>query len=216
MKRRDFITLFGGAATWPLVARAQQGERMRRIGVLMHLPADDLEGQARFTAFLQGLQQLGWTDGRNVRIETRWGASDAERMRRDAAELVVLAPDVILASTTPAMSALQQATRTIPIVFSNIADPVGAGFVETLARPGGNATGFTVFEYGISVKWLELLKEIAPQMTHVGIIRDPTSTAQIGLMGGIQSAAPTFAVELRMIDVRDPDDIDHSLARLAP
>src|SRR5256886_3532641 len=159
-KRRDFITLLGGAAAaWPLAARAQQPGGVRRIGVLMHLPADDLEGQARFRAFLQGLQQLGWTDGRNVRIETRWGASDAERMRRDAAELVVLAPDVILASTTPAMSALQQATRTIPIVFSNIADPVGAGFVETLARPGGNATGSQLLEYGLQLKLLGVLQE---------------------------------------------------------
>ena len=150
MKRREFITLLGGAAAaWPLAARAQQGERMRRIGVLMSLAADDPEGQARLAAFLQGLQQLGWTDGRNVRIDYRWGAGDAERIRRYAAELVALAPDVILASGDHASWPLQQATRTVPIVFAQVADPVGAGFVESLARPGGNATGFTLFEYGI-------------------------------------------------------------------
>jgi putative ABC transport system substrate-binding protein len=216
MKRREFITLLGaGAAAWPLAAGAQQPGGVRRIGVLMHLPADDLEGQARFTAFLQGLQQLGWTDGRNVRIETRWGASDAERMRRDAAELVVLAPDVILASTTPAMSALQQATRTIPIVFSNIADPVGAGFVETLARPGGNATGFTVFEYGISVKWLELLKEIAPRVTRAAVIRDAANPSGIGQFAVIQSVAPSFGMELSPVVARDGGDIERAVTAFA-
>src|SRR5215510_1541025 len=164
MRRREVITLLGGAAAaWPLATRAQQGERIRRVGVLMHLAADDPEGQARFTAFLQGLQQLGWTDGRNVRIETRWGANNADRGRY-AAELVALAPDVILASTTPAMMALQQSSRTVSVVFANVADPVGAGFVESLVRPGGNATGFTPYEYSISGKWLELLKEIAPSV----------------------------------------------------
>jgi ABC-type uncharacterized transport system substrate-binding protein len=216
MRRRNFISLLGSAAAaWPLAARAQQPGGVRRIGVLMHLPADDLEGQARFTAFLQGLQQLGWTDGRNVRIETRWGASDAERMRRDAAELVVLAPDVILASTTPAMSALQQATRTIPIVFSNIADPVGAGFVETLARPGGNATGFTVYEYGISVKWLELLKEIAPRVIRAAVIRDAANPSGIGQFAAIQSVAPSFGVELSPVVARDGGDIDRAVTAFA-
>ena len=164
MRRREFITLFGGAAAaWPLAARAQQRERMRRIGVFMDYPADDPEGQVRNAAFLQGLEELGWTDGRNVRIDYRWGVGDADRFRRYAAELVALAPDVILASGTATVGPLLQATRTVPIVFASVADPVGAGFVASLARPGGNATGFTVFEYGLSAKWLELLKEIAPQ-----------------------------------------------------
>jgi putative ABC transport system substrate-binding protein len=161
LKRRDFITLLGGAAAaWPLGARAQQGDRMRRIGVLMNLAADDPEGQARLTAFAQGLQQLGWTDGRNVRIDYRWGAGDAGAFHRYAEELLALAPDVILASGTPSVQALQKVTRTVPIVFALVADPVGAGWVESLARPGGNTTGFTPMEYGIGAKWLELLKEI--------------------------------------------------------
>ena len=166
MRRRQFITSLGGAAAaWPIAVRAQQPERIRRIGVLMSLTADDPEGQARLAAFLQGLQQLGWTDGPNVRIETRWGAGDADRSRRYAAELVALAPDVILASGTSTMGPLLRVTRTVPIVFTQVTDPVGAGFVDSLARPGGNATGFTLSEYGISGKWLELLKEIAPRVT---------------------------------------------------
>src|SRR5258705_1501151 len=189
VKRRAFITLLGGAAaTWPLAARAQQPERMRRIGVLMHLAADDLEGQARFAAFLQGLQRLGWTDGRNLRIDTRWGANDADR-RRYAGELVALAPDVILASATPATLALQQATRTMPIVFANVADPVGAGIVESLSRPGGNVTGFAMFEYSLSVKWLELLKEIAPRVTRAAVILDAANPGAIGHFAVIQTPA---------------------------
>ena len=216
MRRREFITLLGGAAAfWPLAARAQQAERVRRIGVLMHLAADDLEGQARFTAFRQGLQQLGLTDGRNVRIETRWGTSDAERMRRDAAELVGLAPDVILASTTAAMSALQQATGTVPIVFAGVADPVGAGFVASLARPGGNTTGFTPFEFGISGKWLELLKEIAPRVMRAAVLRDLALAAGSGQLGAIQSVAPSFGVELSPIDVRGADEIEHAITAFA-
>jgi putative ABC transport system substrate-binding protein len=165
MRRRAFITLLGGAAVaWPLAARAQQGERMRRIGVLQPLAVDDPESLVRVTAFAQGLQQFGWTDGRNVRIDTRWAAGDADRYRRYAAELVALAPDVILASSSPAIMSLQQLTRTVPIVFVNVVDPVGAGFVESLARPAGNATGFVLYEYGMSAKWLELLKEIAPML----------------------------------------------------
>jgi putative ABC transport system substrate-binding protein len=174
LRRRQFITLLGSAAAaWPLAARAQQGERGRRIGVLMNLAADDAEGQARIAAFLQGLQQLGWTDGGNVRIDYRWAAGDASRFQRYAEELLALAPDVILASATPSIQALQRATRTVPIVFALVADPVGAGIVESLARPGGNTTGFTPNEYGISAKWLELLKEIAPRVTRVcfGILR---------------------------------------------
>jgi putative tryptophan/tyrosine transport system substrate-binding protein len=174
MRRREFILLLGGAAAaWPLATRAQQPERMRRIGVLMNLAADDPEGQARLTAFVQGLQQLGWTADRNVRIDYRWAADHADLYRRYAAQLVALAPDIILASSSPSVGALQQATRDVPIVFANVADPVGAGFVDSLARPGGNATGFTVFEYGISGKWLELLKEIAPRVTRAAVLRDP-------------------------------------------
>ena len=215
MKRREFITLLGGAAAaWPLAARAQQGERMRRIGVLMHLAPDDLEGQSRLAAFLQGLQQLGLTDGRNMRIDTRWGASDADR-RRYAAELVAFAPDVILASTSLAMVALQHATRTVPIVFVNVADPVGAGFVDSLARPGGNVTGFAMFEYSMSGKWLELLKEIAPRVTRVAVIRDPANPAGIGQFAVIQSVAPSFGVELSPVDVRDVGEIERAVTAFA-
>jgi ABC-type uncharacterized transport system substrate-binding protein len=175
MKRREFITLLGGAAAaWPLAARAQQPERVRRIGVLMNLAADDPQSPVRIAAFLHGLQQLGWTDGRNVRIDYRWGANDAERGRRYAVELIALAPDVILVSGSPAVAASQQATHTVPVVFVSVVDPVGSGLVESLARPGGNTTGFTLFEYGISGKWLELLKEIAPRVTRAGVLRDPT------------------------------------------
>ena len=175
MKRREFITLLGGAAAaWSLAAHAQQPDRMRRIGVLMNLAADDAEGQARIAAFVQALQRLGWSDGRNLRIDHRWAAGDTDRFHRYAEELLALAPDVILAAATPSVQALQQATRTVPIVFAIVADPVGAGFVDSLARPGGNATGFTPFEYGISGKWLELLKEIAPRVTRVAVLRDLT------------------------------------------
>jgi putative tryptophan/tyrosine transport system substrate-binding protein len=174
LRRRQFITLLGGAAAaWPLAARAQQTERVRRIGVLMNLAADDTEAQARLAAFLQGLQELGWTVGRNVQIDYRWGAADPDRIRKSAPELVALAPDVIMATSSPATAALLQTTRTVPIVFVQVADPVGAGLVASLAQPGGNATGFSVFEYGISVKWLELLKEVAPRVTRAAILRDP-------------------------------------------
>src|SRR5258707_7234441 len=171
MKRREVITLIGGAATWPLAARAQQ-PAMRRIGVLMPSAADDPEFQARITAFLQGLAQLGWLDGRNVRIDTSWGVADDDRMRKYAAELVALAPDVILANSSAAIAPLLQATRTVPIVFTSVADPVGAGYVDNLARPGGNATGFLVWEYSIAAKWLELLKEIAPRVTRAAVLRE--------------------------------------------
>ena len=163
MKRRQFIALLGGAAAWPLAARAQQGERVRRVGVLMNLAADDAEGQARLAAFVHDLQRLGWTDGRNVRIDVRWVAGDAARFQRAAEELLALAPDAILASATPSVQALQQLTRTVPIVFANVGDPVAMGVVTSLARPGGNTTGFTPHEYGFAAKWLELLKEIAPR-----------------------------------------------------
>jgi len=215
MRRRDFITLFGGAAAWPLTARAQQGERMRHIGVLTNFAADDPEWKARLGAFLQGLQQLGWTDGRNVRIDTRETLGDPDRTRRYAAELVALAPDLILTTGSAALAPLLQATRAVPIVFTIVADPVGAGFVESLARPGGNATGFLAFEYGISGKWLELLKQIAPEVTRAAILRDPAIAAGIGQFGAIQSVAPPFGVELRPVDVRDAGEIERAIVAFA-
>jgi putative ABC transport system substrate-binding protein len=215
MRRRDFITLLGTAVAWPVAARAQQREQMRRIGVLMNLGSDDAEGQARNAAFLQGLQELGWTVGRNVRIEYRWGAGDAELFRRHGLELVALAPDVILAGGGAVVPSLLQATRTIPIVFTLTPDPVGAGFVESLARPGGNATGFTNFEYGISGKWLELLKEIAPHVTRAAVIRDPAIAAGLGLWGAIQSVAPSLGVELRPLGVRDAGEIERVVTAFA-
>jgi ABC-type uncharacterized transport system substrate-binding protein len=214
--RRQFITLLGGAAAgWPLAARAQQGERVRRIGVLMGTTESDPVTQARLAAFLDGLQQLGWTDGRNVRIEIRWPAGSADRFRTYATELVGLAPDVILASASASVAALQQASRSAPIVFANVIDPVGAGFVASLAQPGGNATGFTSFEYGISGKWLELLKEIAPHMTRVAVLRDPALAAGIGQFAAIQSNASSSAVELSTIDTRDVGEIERALVVFA-
>jgi putative ABC transport system substrate-binding protein len=188
MRRRQFVTLLGGAVAvpsllWPLAARAQQPDRMRRIGVLYGQATDDPEAQARAAAFQQGLQQLGWNDGRNVRIDYRWGSGGADRIRKHAAELVALAPDVILTSGAATMGWLLQATRTVPIVFVNVADPVGAGYVDSLARPGGNATGFIQFEYGISGKWLELLKEIAPSVTRAAVVRDPAISSGLGQWG---------------------------------
>ena len=212
--RRKFLaTLGGAAAAWPLAARAE-GERIRRIGVLMNLAADDAEGQARLTGFLRGLQESGWADGRNAHIDTRWG-TDAGSTRKYAAELVALAPDVILASASVATSALQQTTRTVPIVFVSVVDPVGAGFVESLARPGGNLTGFSLFEYGLSGKWLELLKEIAPGMTRAAVLRDPSVGSGIGQYAIIQAVAPSFGVELHPIDVRDPREIERAVAAFA-
>jgi len=215
MKRREFITLAGGAVAWPLAARAQQGGGMRRIGVLLPATADDPEFQARVAAFVQGLQQLGWTEGRNVRIDIRWGAGDAERIRRYAAELVALAPDVILAAGGATVGPLFQATRTVPIVFTLTPDPVGAGFVDSLARPGGNVTGFTNFEFGIGVKWLELLKEIAPRVTRAAVLRDPTIPAGIGEFGAIQAVAPSVGIELRPIDVREAGEIERAVTAFA-
>jgi putative tryptophan/tyrosine transport system substrate-binding protein len=197
----------------PLAARAQQTERVRRVGVLMNLVADDAEGQARVAVFLQRLQQLGWTDGGNVRIDYRWAAGDAGHFQRYAEELLALAPDVILASATPSVQALQQATRTVPIVFAIVADPVGAGFVDSLARPGGNVTGFTPFEYGISGKWLELLKEVVPRVTRVAVLRD--LTIGLGQLGAIQSVAPSLGVELTPIGLGDPGQIERTVAAFA-
>jgi len=214
VRRREFITLLGGAAAWPLAARAQQGKPMRRIGVLMNLAIDDSEGQTRITAFVQGLQQLDWSVGSNLRIDYRWGAGDAERFRRYAAELVALAPDVILASGAT-VTALQQVTRTIPIVFAQVTDPVGLGVVESLARPGSNATGFTPSEFGISAKWLELLKEVAPGVTRAAVLRDPIVTAGPAQLAAIQGVAPSFGVELKPVDIRDRSAIERALASFA-
>jgi putative ABC transport system substrate-binding protein len=215
MRRREFISLLGSAAAWPRTAFAQQGERVRRIGVLMPLAADDPEAQARITAFVQGLQQLGWTDGRNVRIDTRWTAGSADDTHKYAAELVALTPDVILATGSAAVEALEQATRTVPIVFVQIADPVGSGLVESLAQPGGNATGFTLFEYGLSGKWLELLKEIAPGVARAAVLRDASIPGGTGQLGAIQSVAPSFGVELRPIGVRDAGEIERAVTAFA-
>jgi putative ABC transport system substrate-binding protein len=190
MRRREFITLFAGTLAWPLAAGAQQPDRIRQIGVLMNRAADNLDGQARLAAFQQALQQLGWSDGRNVRIDVRWGENDADRVRRYAQELVALAPDIFLAAGTVSVTALQHVTRTLPIVFAAVADPVGAGLVDTLARPGGNVTGFMNFEYGFSGKWLELLKQIAPQVTRAAVIRDPATPAGIAQFSAIQAVAP--------------------------
>jgi len=216
VKRREFIVLLGGAAAaWPLAARTQQSERMRSIGVLMSLAADDRETQVRHAAFLQSLQQLGWTDGRNARIEFR-GATDADHIRQYAAELVALAPDVILSSGTAVAGPLLQATRTVPIVFVQVADPVGAGFVASLSRPGGNATGFSVFEYSMSGKWLELIKEIVPGVKRVAVIRDPSISAGPAQFAAIQAVAPSFGVELSPLGVGDASQIEHSLGSFAP
>jgi putative ABC transport system substrate-binding protein len=216
MQRRNFIIgIVCSAAICPLAARAQISDRMRRIGVLMALAADDPEGQARLVAFVQGLQESGWTDGRNVRVDTRWAAGDADRFRRYAAELIALAPDVILASGGTGTGALLQATRTVPIVFTQTNDPVGAGYVDSLARPGGNATGFTNMEYGTSGKYLELLKEIAPRMARAAVLRDPTIPQGIGQFGAIQAVAPSFGVELRPIDVRDAPEIERAVTEFA-
>jgi len=216
MRRRDFIVLTGGAAAAPLAALAQQADRMRRIGVLFGSATDDSEYQARFGAFLQGLQQLGWADGRNVRIDTRWATTNPDDIRRHAAELAALAPDVILAATgTATVAPLLQATRTVPIVFVLVIDPVGAGFVASLAQPGGNATGFTLFEYGMSGKWLELLKEIAPRVTRAAVLRDPAIASGIGQFATVQAVAPSLGVELSPVDVRDAPEIERAVTAFA-
>jgi putative ABC transport system substrate-binding protein len=216
MKRRQFITLLGGVAAWPLAARAQQPDRMRRVGVLLPFTADDPEGQARLMAFVQGLQQLGWAVGTNLRIDARWGAGDAERNRKNAAELLALTPDVIVANGSPEVSALRQTARTVPIVFANAADPVGQGFVASLSRSGGTVTGFTPLdEFGQSGKWLQLLKEIAPQVTRAAVLRDPAITAGTGQWGAIQSVAPSFGVELSPVSVRDAREIERAVTAFA-
>ena len=215
MKRREFITLLGGAAAaWPLAARAQQGERMRRVGVFMPGVADDSEFQARNAAFLQGLGELGWTVGRNLRIDYRWGAGDVERYRAIAAELVALTPDVVLATGSTTVSALQKASRTVPIVFANVTDPVGGSLVASLVRPGGNATGFTSTEFSFSGKWLELLKEVAPRVRRAAVMRAAVAS-QIGMFGGIQSAASLLGIELRPIDLGDAGEIERVVTAFA-
>jgi len=216
VKRRDFITLLGGASVaWPLAARAQQGGRMRRVGVLQNLASDDPAEQARLMAFGQGLQELGWTIGRNVRIENRWSAGDPERIRRNTEEMVALAPDVILASGNAGVAPLLQATRTVPVVFVIVPDPVGAGFVDSLARPGGNATGFIAYEYGLSGKWLEVLKEIAPGVTRAAVIRDPALASGPGQFAAIQSIAPSLGVEVSPVNVRDAGEIERAITAFA-
>src|SRR5262245_26971415 len=215
MKRREFIILLGGAAAWSTAAHAQQHERMRRIGVLMPLAADDPEAQTRLGAFLQGLQQLGWTIGRNLRVDFRWGAGNVGAMRKYAAELVALTPDVLLGPGTTPVGPLLEATRTVPIVFVHVVDPVGAGFVSSLPRPGGNATGFVQFEYGISGKWLELLKQVAPSLTRAAVIRDASVSSGIGQFGAIQSAAPSLRVDVSPINVRDDSEIERDLSAFA-
>src|SRR5262245_2968012 len=215
-KRREIITLVGGAtAAWPLAARAQQGERMRHIGVLLPAAADDTEYQARVGAFLQALALLGWTIGRNVQIDTRWATANPDDIRRHAAELAALAPDVILTTGSATVGPFLQATRSVPIVFARVTDPVGAGFVDSLARPGGNVTGFISFEYGMGAKWLELLKQIMPEVRRVAVMRDPAITAGIGQFGAIQSVAPSFGVELSPVNVRDAGDIERAIAAFA-
>jgi ABC-type uncharacterized transport system substrate-binding protein len=211
--RRKFLATLGGSAVaWPLGARAQPAERMRRIGVLINRHADDRESQAGVAAFQQALQQLGWTEGRNLRIDIRWGERDADQHRRYAAELVALAPDVFLASGTPSVAALQQATLNAPIVFVSVVDPVGGGFVESLAQPGGNTTGFMLFEYSLSAKWLELLKQIAPRLTRVAVLRDPANPSGLAEFSVIQAAAPSLQVEVNAVIVRDAGQVERVIA----
>jgi putative ABC transport system substrate-binding protein len=214
-RRRDFIAGLAGAAAWPLGVRAQQGERMRLIGVLMNLAADDREGRARLAAFQDGLLQLGWIEGRNVRLDIRWGAGDAERFRAYSTELVALAPDLILAASGTAVPPLLRATRSVPIVFVQAADPVGNGYVASLARPGGNATGFTNIEYGMGAKWLEILKQIVPTVTRAAVLRDATDPTGIGQWAGLQSVATSFAIELTPIGVHDANEIVDGVAAFA-
>jgi putative tryptophan/tyrosine transport system substrate-binding protein len=217
LKRREFITLLGGAAAvWPVAVRAQQRrDRTRRIGVLMNLAADDPEGQARVAAFLQGLQEAGWAVGRNAQIDIRWGMGDAERSRKNAMELIALTPDVVFATTFPTVAALQQATSAVPIVFAGVIDPVGAGLVASLARPGGNTTGFAGFEYGLSAKWLELLRQVAPRLTRVAVLRDSLTPVGIGQLAAIQGVASSFGVELSPLVVRDVGEIEPAVAAFA-
>jgi putative tryptophan/tyrosine transport system substrate-binding protein len=215
MRWRDFITIVGGAAAWPITTYAQQRDGQLRIGVLMTSLADSPEGQARIAAFLQGLQQLGWTDGRNIQIDVRWSGGNDAKMRKNAAELVALAPEIIVASGSAGMGPLMQISGTVPIVFLIVPDPVGAGYVKSLARPGGNATGFLLFEYSIGGKWLDLLKQIAPEVNRVAVLRDSAISAGLGLYGAVQSAASSFGVEASAVDLRDASEIERDIAAFA-
>ena len=216
MRRREFVTLIGGAALWPLTAQGQQPERMRRIGVLPGGgDTDDPRSQPNISAFLQALQQLGWADGRNVKIDYRWPAGDADKARKYAAELVALAPEVIVTISSTNMTALLQATRTVPIVFVAVADPVGAGYVDSLSRPGGNATGFLLFDYSLSTKWLELLKEVAPGVKRAAVLRDPTISSGPAQFGVIQAAAPSLRVEVSPVNVHDASEIERGVTAFA-
>ena len=216
MRRRDFLAgIAGSTASWPLVARAQKSEGMRRIGVFMSTAEDDPVGQSRVAAFQQAMQQLGWNEGRNVRMDTRWGTNDTDLYRKYAAELIALAPDVILSATGPSTQALQRVSRTVPIVFAIALDPVGSGIVESLARPGGNATGFMQFEYSLSGKWLELLKGIAPGLTRAAVLRDPDTTSGVGQFAVIQAVAPPLRIDVIPIDPRDASDIESAVQAFA-
>jgi putative ABC transport system substrate-binding protein len=216
MRRRDFLKVIGGGAVaWPIAARAQQPERMERIGILMNRAASDAEGQARLAAFMQALQLLGWSEGRNIRIDIRWGEDKSDLERKYAAELVALAPDVILASGTIGVTALQDLSRTLPIVFADVGDPVGAGFVESMAHPGGNATGFMLFEYSFGGKVLELLRQIAPGVTRVAVLRDPTNPALVATFGAVRGAAQVLGLEVSAVDTRDAGAIERGVAAFA-
>ena len=215
MRRREFLSILGGTAVWPVASKAQQAERVRLVGVLNILGSDDPEAQARKAVFEQTLAQLGWTVGRDLKIETRQIGGDVDRIRRYAAELVALAPDVIFSLGSLPVASLQQATRTIPIVFMNVTDPVGAGIVESMAHPGGNITGFSNFEYSMCGKWAELLKQIAPHVTRALVFRDPTSAAGIGQFAAIRSVAQSLGVELTPANVRDTDEIERAVATFA-
>jgi ABC-type uncharacterized transport system substrate-binding protein len=215
LRRRAFITFLGGAAVWPFAASAQQAPQLRRIGALMPFAEDHPVGQARVAAFIEGLRQLGLTNGHNVRIDYRWSAGDSDNIRKLAGELIALEPDVVMAFTSATVAALRQATSTVPIVFAVVSDPVGAGYVESLARPGGNVTGFAAQEYAVGGKWMELLKEIVPQLTRVAVLRDSAIAAGPGQFGALQAVAPSFGVELRPFDLHDPSGIEHGIAVFA-
>jgi len=215
MRRREFITLLGGAIAWPLAARAQQSARVKRVGVLMNLAAEDPEGQARVGAFLQGLQEAGWAVGRNLRIDIRWGSDDAGQLRKQVAELIALAPDVILAESNDRVVAFRQANRSTPIVFSAVTDPVAVGMVDSLARPGGNTTGFSSAEYGMSAKFVELLKDIAPKVSRAAVLYEPSNSGGIPQFVAIQSVAPSFRLELSPVGLRNVGEIERAISRFA-